>query len=392
MLLQETSVALVIAFGLAILSIANMIIWLYALYSIKLSIKCLFKLEDDYLVKSEQSCISVIIPTRNEEETIPLLLKSLINQKGYESMEIVIVDDDSTDNTADIVKEYMRKYQNIKYIRVDKIPHGWMPKPYLYYIGYRSSSGNVLFFIDGDTWIKSNDLLLKVMNAILQANGIVSLLPTFMCRTIRCKLVETLLTTFSHAFMGFNRVYNKNKKLAWYYGCCWGIKKEVYEELGTHEVVKDSIVEDRDFAEHVKRNGYDIRIIHTSGDVITRWYDRIHDTINVLARVLRRHGVKKSRALISSLLVFLGYYLPVITLIYGIVYGFQILSILGIIQYTLLIIDHVYGARLNGYSKLYSIVSPIIGVILSIGLLKATLSEKVYWKDRIVEEPLRARK
>ena len=392
MLLQEASVALIIAFGLEILSIINMIIWLYALYSIKSSIKCLFKLEDNCHGKNEGSHVSVIIPVRNEEETIPLLLKSLTNQKECESMEIIVVDDNSTDNTANVVKEYMKKYKNIKYIRVDKIPHGWMPKPYLYYTGYRSSNGDVLFFIDGDTWIKSKDLLLRVTNTILQTNGIVSLFPIFMCRTIRCKLVETLLTTFSHAFMGFNRVYNKNKKLAWYYGCCWGIKKKLYEELGTHKVVKDSIVEDRDFAEHVKRNGYDIKIIHTSGNVITKWYDEIHDTIDVLARVLRRHGAKKSRALLGAFLVFLGYYLPIITLVYGIVYGFQILTVLGIIQYTLLVINHVYGAELNRYSKLYSIVSPILGIILSIGLLKAALSKKVYWKNRIVEEPLRIRK
>jgi len=381
-----------VAFSLEILSIINIIAWLYALYSIKSSIKCLFKLEDNYPKTNEELRASVIIPVRNEEEIISLLLKSLTNQKGIKSLEIIIVDDNSTDNTASIVKEYMKKYKSIKYIRVNKIPSGWMPKPYLYYTGYNLANGDVLFFIDGDTWIKSKDLLLKVANIILETNGVVSLVPIFMCKTIRCKLIETLLTTFSHAFMGFNRVYNKNDKLAWYYGCCWGIKKKLYEKLGTHKIVRDSIVEDRDFAEHVKRNGFDIRIIHASGNVITKWYDKIHDTVDVLARVLRRHGVKKPRALIHSLLVFLGYYLPIITLVYGIVYGFQILVVLGIIQYILLVINHVYGAGLNGYSKLFSIVSPIFGITLSIGLLKASLSEKVYWKNRIVEEPLRIRR
>ena len=282
MLIHGTIIVLTIATGLAILSIINVAIWLYALYSIRSSIKCLVRLGNNHLRKHVGTRISVIIPVRNEEETIPLLLKSLIDQKGSGSMEIIVVDDNSTDNTANIVKEYMQKYKNIKYIKINKIPHGWMPKPYLYHIGYRSSSGDILFFIDGDTWIKSSNLLLKLMNIVLRTNGIVSLLPIFICRTVRCKLMETLLTTFSHAFMGFDKVYDKNKKLAWYYGCCWAIKKKLYEKLGTHEIVKDSIVEDRDFAEHVKSSGYDIKIIHTPGHIAVSY---THLTLPTTERV-----------------------------------------------------------------------------------------------------------
>lgn len=378
-----------VAIGLAIISMVNIAIWLHALYSIRSSIKCMVRLKNTHSRRHGKRSISIIIPARNEEETLPLLLKSLINQEELGFTEIIVVDDNSTDNTANIVKEYMRKYENIKYIKINKIPCGWAVKPYLYYIGYKYSSGDILFFIDGDTWITSSNLLSKIVDAVLETNGIVSLSPIFMCKTIRCKLVETLLTTFSHAYMGFNKVYDRNNKLAWYYGCCWAIKREIYEELGSHKIVKESIVEDRDFAEYAKRNGYTIKIIYTHGYVVTKWYDKIYDTINVLTRVLRRHGIRRTKALIDSILIFLSYYIPVITSIYSLIFNFQILIPLSILQYIYLVLCHIYGTKLNGYNRLYSVVAPLLGVVLSIGLLKASLAEKIYWKDRIVEEPLR---
>ncbi len=387
---QSINVVLVITIILSILSIANAVVWIYAFRSIRSSLRKLTRLGSGEHGRRSRVNVSVIIPVRNEEETISRLLNSLLDQVGIDSMEIIVVDDGSTDRTAAIVREFMGKSDRIRYVRIDEIPRGWAPKPYLYYTGYGLSCGEVLFFIDGDTWIKTQDLLSRVTELAMKTNGIVSLLPRFSCRTVRCRIIETLLTTFSHAFLGFDKVFDRGKRFAWYYGCCWAIRRDLYEELGTHKVVRESIVEDKDFAEYIKSRGYEIKVAYTPMYVETKWYDGIGDTIDVLARVLKGQGIKRSRAIAGSILILLGYYLPIINMIYGLLV-YPPLLLLGIIQYILLTMDHCQGAHVNGYSKLYSIVAPLLGIALSIGLFKAALAKNIVWRGRIIEEPLRIR-
>lgn len=62
------------------------------------------------------SLVSVVIPTHNRETLLPRALDSVINQT-YKKVEIIIVDDGSTDNTSKIIKDYQQKNTNIKYIK-----------------------------------------------------------------------------------------------------------------------------------------------------------------------------------------------------------------------------------------------------------------------------------
>lgn len=65
--------------------------------------------------------ISVIIPTYNRGELLINSINSVVNQTlGFENIELIIVDDASSDNTKEIVDDYLKKYDNIKYISLDK--------------------------------------------------------------------------------------------------------------------------------------------------------------------------------------------------------------------------------------------------------------------------------
>lgn len=92
--------------------------------------------------------ISVIIPVFNAENSIENVIKSIINQDiGFENIELIIVDDNSTDDTRCIVKKYSDQYDNIKLIKFDK-NSGAPGKPRN--IGIKHATADYIIFADAD--------------------------------------------------------------------------------------------------------------------------------------------------------------------------------------------------------------------------------------------------
>lgn len=107
--------------------------------------------------------ISVIIPVYNVEKYLDKCMISLLNQQ-YADMEIVIVDDKSTDGSLSIAKEY-EKYNNVKVISKEK-NSGLSDSRN---IGIKESSGQYLMFLDSDDYVE-DDCLLKIQEIVKEQN------------------------------------------------------------------------------------------------------------------------------------------------------------------------------------------------------------------------------
>jgi len=94
--------------------------------------------------------VSVLIPARDEEANIETCLESLRKQ-DYPNFEIIVLDDSSSDNTANIVEQIAAKDNRIQLIRGDPLPEGWAGKPFACYQLADKSRGSWLLFTDADT-------------------------------------------------------------------------------------------------------------------------------------------------------------------------------------------------------------------------------------------------
>ena len=94
--------------------------------------------------------ISILIPARNEEMNIANCIESLQKQ-DYPNFEIMVLDDNSTDKTSEIVSSFAEKDERIKLIAGKKLPKGWVGKPHACYQLARKASGSWLIFTDADT-------------------------------------------------------------------------------------------------------------------------------------------------------------------------------------------------------------------------------------------------
>jgi len=99
--------------------------------------------------------ISFVIPSYNKDKQLPRLLDSIVsNHKFNDSIEIIVCDDCSTDNTTEVVKNYLEKYNNVKYI-LAKENSG---VHYVRNLGMQNANGEYIAFIDGDDYLNSEGL------------------------------------------------------------------------------------------------------------------------------------------------------------------------------------------------------------------------------------------
>ncbi len=96
--------------------------------------------------------VSVIIPAYNAEETIAECLNSLLNQTLHD-IEIIVVDDGSTDNTAQIVEDYLAKDSRVQLIRQENQFAGVARNN-----GMKHATGQYLYFLDADDYIEPSCL------------------------------------------------------------------------------------------------------------------------------------------------------------------------------------------------------------------------------------------
>ncbi len=96
--------------------------------------------------------LSVIIPARNEAHNLPTLLGSLAAQ-SVRPCEILVVDDGSTDRTAEVAREL-----GARVIASEPLPEGWRGKTWACHQGAQAATGELLCFVDADTWFEPGGL------------------------------------------------------------------------------------------------------------------------------------------------------------------------------------------------------------------------------------------
>ena len=105
----------------------------------------------DFLPAADADCprISLLLAARDEEEKLPAALASLA-QLDYPDLEIIAVDDRSTDATPRILDEFASAQARFRVVHVAELPAGWLGKPHALQKAYEASSGEWLVFTDAD--------------------------------------------------------------------------------------------------------------------------------------------------------------------------------------------------------------------------------------------------
>jgi glycosyltransferase involved in cell wall biosynthesis len=280
--------------------------------------------------------VSVIVPARNEEKYIHRCLFSLLAQ-DYPNFEIIVIDDNSTDNTLKTIENIKKGRSKIHHMRIEKRqllsaedklkilsltdkPQGWAGKTWASEQGYLHSKGSILLFTDGDTHYGRKDVISLTLSYMQKQNldvltGIPSIgkVHDFWSRSI------LPLWALVNVLFGVNNradVNNPKSKFAYLMGSFFIIKRKVFEDIGTFESVREALQEDKALGIRIKRRGYNMKIVRLNGmisavgsrgDICALWH--------TIGRTLAPLVVKNKVKVVANLfIIFLISFLPFITL------------------------------------------------------------------------------
>jgi glycosyltransferase involved in cell wall biosynthesis len=214
--------------------------------------------------------VSAIIPARNEEASIARAVESVVAQP--EIGEVIVVDDESTDGTAAILKDLASRLPKLSMLPAGDLPVGWVGKNHALAVGAAVAKGDWLLFTDADTLHLPGTMRRALADAVEHDAVLVSYSPeqemeTWWERALILQIYWMLSKRYT-----FEKVNDSALPDAAANGQFILVRRDVYESVGGHRAVADEILEDVAVARLVKRAGSRLYFATGLGIVRTRMY------------------------------------------------------------------------------------------------------------------------
>jgi glycosyltransferase involved in cell wall biosynthesis len=216
---------------------------------------------------SQRPTVSVIVPARNEEACLGVCLQSLLAQTGV-SVEILVVDDGSTDHTREIAQSFPQ----VKLVDAGTLPPGWSGKNNALVGGAKAAGGQWLLFTDADTLHLAGSLARAIAEARQKKATLLSYSPEQEVHGFSEKAVMPVIFAELAATFRPEDVSNPSCSAAAANGQYILILREAYEAVGGHAAVANSLLEDVALARAVKASGRKIFFRYGGDAVRTRMY------------------------------------------------------------------------------------------------------------------------
>lgn len=221
---------------------------------------------------SESRPVSIIIPARNEEENLPILLDSIKKQNIL--TETIVVNDRSTDRTLEVIKNY-----DVKVINLQDNP--WNGKSFVCFSGVEHASHETLLFLDADTTLIDANAIAHMLDSYKKQNsrGILSIQPFHQTK----KAYEKLSTVFNlMTVMGVNMFsyIKKFRQTSTVFGPALLTNISDYELTGGHRKAKDRIIEGEGLFDAYNAHSLPVQLYLGKNGVHMQMYpDGIQDVI-----------------------------------------------------------------------------------------------------------------
>lgn len=340
--------------------------------------------------------ISVCIPARNEERNIRRCVESALGQ-DYPNLEVVVLDDRSTDATPTLLNEFASRDSRLISIHGSDLPAGWAGKPHALYQAAASARGEWLCFVDADTFLAPNALSSVLAKARETEADMFTVMTRQILGSFWEKVVMPLVMTALSVGFSPRKVNDPQRRDAIANGQFIFIKRSVYDAIGGHESVKDQIVEDKAISEQVKWNGYRLVVADGSQVVSTRMYTSLAEmwegwTKNIYLGLRDHPAMLLLGAFGATLALIAALFLPIWPILGIIRYvnGGGWMAI-GVLLQSLLVWGALIYARANvahgmDISRWYALTTPLgAGVFAAMMLTsawKVLSGQGVTWRGR----------
>jgi glycosyltransferase involved in cell wall biosynthesis len=331
---------------------------------------------------SSPPAISAIVPARNEEAVIAACVGSLATLP--EVAEIIVVNDQSTDKTREIVRGLMAKIPSLRLLDVEEVPSGWVGKNNAAFQGSKVAASPWLLFTDADAEFQPG----AAAHALQKAQETNSALISFSPGQVTPTWYEKALIPFVYSRLAkhysYDAVNNPAQPAAAANGQFLMIRRDAYDSIGGHSAVAAELLEDVALGKRVKAAGFRLWFGSGQGIVRVRMYRSFRTMWQGWKKNLFLLVGGNARAVLSELESTIPW-IPLVLILLGV--RFPVVMFLGVCF--LLLRQLTYGLELarNQYPFKF-IIYYVPAVALYAGVLWASYRSyakgKVEWKGREV--------
>ncbi len=265
--------------------------------------------------ESELAAVSVLIPARNEESSIGPCIESVLASRDVK-LEVVVLDDQSDDQTAEVVRGYSERDPRVRLESSASLPAGWCGKQHACSQLGELAKHDVFVFIDADVRL-TPDALVRMSSRMHSTNvDLLSGFPRQVTGTISEKLLIPLIHFVLLGFLSLRRMRN-SKHPAFGAGCgqLFMTKREAYQQSGGHGAIRKSLHDGLKLPRIYRSQGLVTDLFDASDLATCRMYRNVGEVWHGLKKNATE-GVASAGLIVPvTLLLFFGQVLPFVLLV-----------------------------------------------------------------------------
>ena len=230
--------------------------------------------------------VSIVVPARNEEESIGETLMRLA-ALDYANYEVIAIDDRSTDATGAIMDEVAASSEareRLTVIHVSELPSGWMGKTHAMWIAAARASGEWLLFTDADVLFKPDALRRAVAYAEAERAGHIVLFPRFIVHGVG----ERMMIAFFQTLFVFGhrpwKVADPKTRDHMGVGAFNLVRRSVYGAIGSYRTLRMEVLDDMKLGKLIKNAGFAQRNVFGEDLISLRWAKGAFGVVNNLTK------------------------------------------------------------------------------------------------------------
>jgi hopene-associated glycosyltransferase HpnB len=341
--------------------------------------------------------ICAIIPARNEADVLPMTVRSLLRQTYAGKFQIILVDDQSTDGTAEVARQTaaaLGRSSALTVINAEPLPAGWTGKLWameqgVRYIKTLETLPDYVLFTDADIAHDSGNLNRLVTKAQQDDLDLVSLMVLLRCQSVWEKFLIPAFVFFFQKLYPFPWVNNPKSRVAAAAGGCILIRLTVLEQIGGLQILRQALIDDCSLAIAVKKHGNGkIWLGLTQTTLSLRPYDSLKTIWDMVARTAYTQ-LGYSPLLLGGTVfgMALVYLVSPIAAIVGLGTMNWILCGMGLLGWGLMTIAYLPTIRLYQLAPLWAICLPAIALLYNLMTIDSALrhwrGQGGAWKGRV---------
>lgn len=342
---------------------------------------------------SANPLISILVPARNEEKSISKCLDSLSKQT-YPNLEIIVIDDQSSDRTFEIIQEFTKKDPRIKLIPGKPLPGGWMGKCWALYQGTQIAKGEWFLFSDADVVHAPLTVNSVYQYAVKNDVDFLTLKYKLLVKSFWEKVIPSSINFAKSWFYPSPKKVNKMDTLAIEVkGDFVFVKRSIYEKLGDHYTVKDEIIESSALMRHFKKARHKVALLDGSHIIRVRKFHSFSDIVSSYSKLFYKSFQSRMNILLYFIYIFLLVALlsPLGYITFYLAFNFSVLNtkilFWSLSQIFILFAVAMFFYKKDNFKPWYALTFPLGAVLImyiaSKALFELIIEKRLSWRGRV---------